>query len=195
MNDPTVITQVEQQLDVDQCLKYYAVNLLLANGDWIDNNLRVWRCQDNGLPYQDGKWRFFLFDLDWIGSFTDLSYTNFVQVTQSDEYYNILPSLLKNPDYRSRFKEIIRQMEQDAFYPESIQEVIEDENARIYDEICYDFQSDAHMSYEMFSVNSDPVPKEEWTSLEDRNALVEDFQAHLLKTPAVIDECVETYLP
>lgn len=195
MNDPAVIAEVERQLDVEQCLEYYAVNLLLANGDWIDNNLRVWRCKNNGLPYQDGKWRFFLFDLDWIGSFPDLAADNFRQATQSEEHYNILPCLLRNPEYTARFKEIIARMEQDAFHMEMIESVFAQEEARMLDEISYDFQSDAFPGYLMYSVNSSIPDEDDYLTLEDRQYMIEDFKSHLLSAPEVVNACLEVYFP
>lgn len=195
INDPTVISNVERQLDVEQCLKYYAVNLLLGNGDWIDNNLRVWRCKNNGLPYQDGKWRYFLFDLDWIGSFPDLVADNFRQATQSEENYNILPCLLRNPEYQTQFKEIIARMEQEAFHMEMIESVFAQEEARMLDEISYDFQSDAFPGYLMYSVDSSVPEKEDYLTLEERQNMIEDFKGHLLAAPEVINACLDLYFP
>lgn len=195
MNDPEVITELESRVDVYQCLQYYAVNLLLGNGDWIDNNLRVWRCKDNGLPYQDGKWRYFLFDLDWIGSFPDLVSMNFQQATQSSEQYNILPYLLNNPDYLALFKDIVAQMEKDAFNPETIEAVFAEEDARMLPEVSYDFQSEAFYTYIQYSVSSDPPEEDEYLTLQDRQYLVEDFKAHLLKTSDIINECFRVYYP
>ena len=191
MTDPSVIEQVEAQLDVHQCLQYYAVNLLLGNGDWLDNNLRVWRCKDNGLPYQDGKWRFFLFDLDWIGSFSDLVVMNFEQATQSADYHNILPALLKNPEYKKEFTDLIYQMEEDAFTPEVIDSVFAKEEEQMHDEVAYDFQSEAFTGYLMYSVNSSPLEEKDYITMEDRQILIEDFRNHLVNTPALINNCIE----
>lgn len=195
VNDPEVIASIESQLDVRQCLQYYAVNLLLANGDWIDNNLRVWRCRNNGLPYQDGKWRFFLFDLDWIGSFPDSVTMNFQQVTQSNDYYNLLHSLLQNPQWLAEFKEIIRDMEERAFNEESIEAAFAEEEARIHDEMAYDYQSDAFVSYLQYSFNSDTPTEEDYLTMEDRELLIEDFKSHMLKAPGMLDECLQVYYP
>ncbi len=192
LSDPSVIACVEQQLDVQQCMQYYAVNLLLGNGDWLDNNLRVWRCKDNGLPYQDGKWRFFLFDLDWIGSFPELISLNFEKATQDDSHYNILPSLLKNPDYLILFKQTIAQMEQNAFHPEMVEAVFSLEEAKMYEEAAYDFSSDAFSSYMLYSVSSSPIDQEDYLTLEDREYLIKDFKNHLLKAPEIINDCLET---
>ncbi|MDO4261928.1 MAG: CotH kinase family protein [Eubacteriales bacterium] len=195
LTDPETVAQVEAQLDVRQCLQYYAVNLLLANGDWLNNNLRVWRCKDNGLPYQDGKWRFFLFDLDWIGSFSELAVMNVDQAALDDSDYNILPDLLENPDYLEEFLRIVAQMEEDAFNPDTIEAVFAGEEARMLEEAAFDFQSDAFAGYMMYSVNSTPVGEEEYLTLEDRQFLIEDLKAHLLETPALVDARLEELFP
>lgn len=195
VNDPKVISNIEAQLDVHQCLQYYAVNLLLANGDWIDNNLQVWRCKNTGLPYQDGRWRFFLFDLDWIGSFPDSISMNFELLTQTNDHYNLLHSLLKNPKWLAEFKSIICQMEEQAFNSETIEMVFTEEESLIFDEISYDFQSDAFVGYLQYSVNSDPPEADEYLSLDDRTLLVEDFKSHMLKAPGIVNDCIASYYP
>lgn len=195
VNDPEIMAEIERQLDVKQCLQYYAVNLLLGNGDWLDNNLRVWRCKDNNLPYQDGRWRFFLFDLDWVGSFPDLVSMNFQQAVLSNENYNLLPSLLQNPKYLAQFREIIAQMEQNAFNEKTIEAVFAQEEARMLDEITFDFQSDAFSSYLQYSVNSAPAAEDEYLTLDDRALMVEDFKGHLLKTPSIVNEQIKELFP
>lgn len=195
INDPAAVTEIERRMDVEQCLEYYAVNLLLGNGDWMDNNLRVWRCQNNGLPYQDGKWRYFLFDLDWIGSFPELVASNFHQAVTSEEYYNILPKLLQNPEYLALFQEIIARMEQEAFCPEIIEAVFAEEEARMHAEASYDFQSDAFDSYLLYSRKSGPLTEDDYLTLEDRQYLIEDFKGHMLKTSDIINACLAEYVP
>lgn len=195
VNQPEVMAQIEEQLDVHQCLQYYAVNLLLANGDWMDNNLRVWRCKNNGLPYQDHRWRFFLYDLDWIGSFPDLVTLNFQQATMSNEYYNLLPSLLQNPQWLAEFKEILAAMQEDAFYAENIEAVFAEEEARMGLEASYDLESEAFYSYRLYSVNSKPLTEDDLLTPQDRVQMIEDFKSHMLKAPALVNECMVTYFP
>ncbi|MCD8241232.1 MAG: CotH kinase family protein, partial [Lachnospiraceae bacterium] len=195
LSDPEVQATVESQLDVEQFLQYYAVNLLLANGDWIDNNLRVWRCQDNGLPYQDGKWRAYLFDLDWIGTFPEMIEYNFWQVTQDTSNYNILPKLLENPDWHSCFIEIIYEMEETAFNEETIEAIFATETARMADEIAYDYQSYAFGTYMTYSVTSEAVPEEEWLTLDDWEDKVENLKSRLIRSSSIINQCIETAWP
>ena len=119
----------------------------------------------------------------------------FQQVTQSDEYNNILHCLLQNPKWLAEFREIIEEMKVSAFNADTIEEVIEEENARICQEMAYDFQSDAFTGYLQYSVNSVPPKPEEYLSLQDRELLMEDFRSQLLKAPGKVDECLQTWYP
>ena len=63
---------VAARVDVEDCLYYFLTEIYLANADWPQNNIRIWRrrlatndlAQPVGL---DGRWRWFLFDTD-LGS-------------------------------------------------------------------------------------------------------------------------------
>ena len=60
---------VAAQVDVAECLRYFLSEIYFANADWPQNNIRVWRrrlaandpLQGRG---RDGRWRWFLFDVD-----------------------------------------------------------------------------------------------------------------------------------
>ncbi len=60
---------VEDRVDLDNFLDYYITEIYAANYDWPYNNLKIWRKNgpniDANLGYgHDGKWRWFLYDLD-----------------------------------------------------------------------------------------------------------------------------------
>ena len=84
-----------------------------------------------------------LFDLDWVGSSPDFIAVTFRNLVQTDDNYNLFRSLMENSEWRQRFKDIVREMEKNAFYMESIEGVFAKEEAKILDEIAYDFQSAA----------------------------------------------------
>ena len=60
---------VAARVDVEDCLRYFLTEIFLANADWPQNNIRVWRrrlpAPDLTKPRgKDGRWRWFLFDAD-----------------------------------------------------------------------------------------------------------------------------------
>ena len=50
-------------------------------------------------------------------------------------------------------------------------------------------------SYLLYSSQSSPLTPEDYLTLEDRRFLIEDFKGHLLKTPGIINECLDAWSP
>jgi hypothetical protein len=69
MRDPAHFAHVETQVDIDNFIDYQAANLYAGNSDWPHNNQRFWRKRitapdAEGRPAHDGRWRWFMFDVD-----------------------------------------------------------------------------------------------------------------------------------
>ncbi len=60
LSDPANYRLAEDMIDVDEFVKYNAVNIYVDNGDWPGNNNRFFRVR---LPGE--KWHWFLLDLDF----------------------------------------------------------------------------------------------------------------------------------
>ena len=58
-----------------------------------------------------------------------------------------------------------------------------------------DYTSEAFDSYLLYSSQSSPLTPEDYLTLEDRRFLIEDFKGHLLKTPGIINECLDAWSP
>lgn len=59
--------ELESQIDMDNYLLYYAIEILCGNTDWPGNNFEMWRYigqKDVNNDYADGRWRFLLYDTD-----------------------------------------------------------------------------------------------------------------------------------
>lgn len=69
LTDPARQEALEQAVDMDNYLFYFALEVLLNNADWPFNNVTIWRYlgeQDPDNPYTDGRIRFVLDDMDQI---------------------------------------------------------------------------------------------------------------------------------
>ena len=69
LSDEENFQYIEDRIDLDNFLDYYITEIYSANYDWPYNNLKLWRKSgsniDPNLGYgHDGKWRWFLYDLD-----------------------------------------------------------------------------------------------------------------------------------
>jgi hypothetical protein len=65
------VEHVEHAIDVDNLFDYLAGHIFVGNGDWVSNNVRMWR--EPGGPDQpgygprDGRWRWLISDFDQQG--------------------------------------------------------------------------------------------------------------------------------
>ncbi len=59
-------TKVCDMIDEQNFIDYYCTQIFIANGDWPTNNYRIWRSRTvTDKPFQDGKWRWMLYDLEF----------------------------------------------------------------------------------------------------------------------------------
>ncbi len=66
-----------QMIDIDNYMRYLAIQLYIDNRDWPGNNYKAWRYvaadgEEVTSPYLDGKWRYLLFDAEFAwGLYSD----------------------------------------------------------------------------------------------------------------------------
>lgn len=96
-DDPKNYELLEAKFDIPQMMRYYATNFACINVDWGGYNFAMWRSRYvTDKPYEDGKWRFMLYDLD-------ATYINAGGVWQEgmmkDTY---MTAMKKNPSLKKR---------------------------------------------------------------------------------------------
>jgi hypothetical protein len=105
---------VTNKIDVNNFINYYSVQLFFANRDWPMHNLKLWKKKNNG------KWRFFLYDLDGGFSYTALDgivkdhkinmFDRLLNQKKCEDCINSTESTLlfrnlsKNPQFKKQFK-------------------------------------------------------------------------------------------
>ena len=100
-----------EMVDIDSLIDFYCAEIYFANDDVYLGNVAMWRSRDTGeLPYEDGKWRWLLFDLDNtdgyaenakadVDSFIDGSYAGY---NACDDLY--FSKLSNSKPFRARFR-------------------------------------------------------------------------------------------
>lgn len=61
------LEQITEVIDLQSFIDYHAAEIYLVNTDWPSNNNSFWRftgAYDKAIPTTDGRWRWFLYDLD-----------------------------------------------------------------------------------------------------------------------------------
>lgn len=60
--------RISQMMDIQNFIDYQCTEIFIANQDWMnnDNNYRTWRSRTTSdQPYEDGKWRWMLYDTEY----------------------------------------------------------------------------------------------------------------------------------
>jgi hypothetical protein len=97
---PANYEHVKSQVDVEEYMNYYIVEIYVHNKDWPNNNVRYWRAHDNGL------WRWILVDLDMAfeNPQTDYLYYILNEGNAKEKYQTLLfRKLMENTEFRNEF--------------------------------------------------------------------------------------------
>ena len=133
---------VAARIDVDNFIRYNAVQVYWDNRDWPGNNMRLWRPRTPG-----GKWRWILYDTDlaagWWGAET--VETNTLAYVLDDDPQpgtwnelwatQLLRKLMKNRRFRNRFVNQLADEMNERFLPDKVAEAVEARAGRISSEI------------------------------------------------------------
>ena len=83
-----------EHYDIQNLMYYYAANMAMVNRDWGQYNYACWRSRNvvEGDPYQDGRWRFLMYDCDAVyqsttdnSTLTVMNHPQFVALIGSNE--------------------------------------------------------------------------------------------------------------
>lgn len=96
LTDDATYAELCEMIDIDNFLTYYALNSYLGNGDWPNNNWKVYRYV-SGTAYEgqypcDGKWRFMLYDTDFcLGLYGNDAFSRHIAQLFDEEYFGLMP--------------------------------------------------------------------------------------------------------
>ena len=136
LTDEAIFAEFCEIVDIDQVLLYYAVQSYLGNHDWPGNNIRRWRYigpQEEGLaPELDGRWRYIVYDLDWIlGLYEDPPNPNrptFQEMTDPNNgrFSHLLNALFKRPDMVDKYAMIMCDLAANVITPQNVSDLIDE---------------------------------------------------------------------
>lgn len=127
---------LKTMIDLENYTDYQISEIYSGNGDWPFKNMRLWRYKTtindpNASSYEDGKWRWMLFD-------TDLSMTNpsgnsiagATNAPAAGPMAIVLKKLLENPDYKIYFTNRIADLLNTTFLPSRASALLEEIKAQ-----------------------------------------------------------------
>ena len=120
-------------VDIDSLIDYYCAEIFFANDDAYFSNYGLWRVRTPGLgEYEDGKWRFILYDLDNTDGYSEntaASVDSFVEGSYIG--YNamddrLLSHLSENAGFRKKFRERFGEFLANDFSYDNVEPMIDD---------------------------------------------------------------------
>lgn len=66
LSQPEAYGEIGRMMDIQSFIDHYCFEIYIGNSDWPENNLCCWRSRtrDGASPYEDGKWRWGVYDTD-----------------------------------------------------------------------------------------------------------------------------------
>jgi len=128
---------VESQIDMEECINYFAVEMYIGNRDWPENNIKYWK------PFENGKWRWIMFDTDYGMGFrmdtpTDPTFDRMAGDNSGRPWSTYLyQQLMKNESFKHRFLNRLNSLMHTSFNPEWANYVLDSLSSVIDTEIAY----------------------------------------------------------
>ncbi|MGK0365564.1 MAG: hypothetical protein ACI85O_002630 [Saprospiraceae bacterium] len=87
LSTPENFTYLKKNVDINQMINYWLVEMYISNYDWPDNNMMIWRDRND----LNAKWRWMLYDLD--------SSTKYGAASSLPEYNSLTHALYPNSEF------------------------------------------------------------------------------------------------
>ncbi len=125
---------LEERVDMDNYLLYYAIEVLFNNTDWPRNNYEAWRSsvKEPGNAASDGRLRFLLYDLDFMYSRDRVSEkergTDTFRNLMDREFYggsSEFSNVMRSKEYRDRFVTIVTDLLNSSFDASHVRTLME----------------------------------------------------------------------
>ena len=139
-----------QMIDIDSFLDYYAAEIYMArNADWPQANYATWRSRSvSEKPYEDGKWRWLLFDVNTSAFENNLSEHD--TIAYVIEECELFANLSTNAQFREEFSKRLRSMRDEEFLLELVNERLDEYKGLMSDAMEKHLQRFYGMSNELY---------------------------------------------
>ena len=106
VSDEKIYSEIKNYIDIDSFAELFANGIYIANTDWPGNNDGEWKYFGKpveGNKYSDGKWRFYLYDLDYSMGNANNNFFRSVEGKARYPYVKLYLNLIKNnSDFKHR---------------------------------------------------------------------------------------------
>ncbi len=135
---------LENAVDMDNYLMYYALQIMWNNTDWPQNNFEMWRYENDGNEsyneYEDGRYRFLIYDTDltWYIDGNENYYPGAIgdifEFLMENKYRgegSMFKNVMASDYYRNKFVGILRNLINGPFETGHVLNIVDEEAAKI----------------------------------------------------------------
>ena len=111
-------------LDMESVIDYFAAEIYMARRvDWPSSNYALWRSRETSeKAYEDGKWRWMLFDVNTSAFIDDIVDHNTLTYVQEES--EMFANLYRNKEFRELFSKRILEMADTIFEPSLVEQKV-----------------------------------------------------------------------
>ncbi|NLO09095.1 MAG: hypothetical protein GX129_04410 [Clostridiales bacterium] len=120
---------IEEHMDIENYLEYFCANMFLANAEYGEDSLVMWRTiNEQGRGFEDGRWRFLMPRLDnsmkneVAGKLASSSINTFLQTGVTEDVY--FQSLIGNEKFKELLDKVMTKMVEECFNYEQVDKEI-----------------------------------------------------------------------
>lgn len=120
--------KAQELIDLDSFIDYFASQIFIdRHFDWPEANIAAWRSRSiqPDSEYQDGRWRWMLYDLNSLGTLTSRE-PNVDALAITMEAEPMLGSLCENKDFCYRFSQRLYHIANEVYTPERVDRLLDD---------------------------------------------------------------------
>ena len=170
LTDDETFAELEQLVDIDNMIQYFAIETYIANWDWPLNNIKLYRyySQNNvyGTDRQDGRWRYLYYDMEAGFNINNEEPEDWLDIETVMEESPLFGAVMKRPDMQEKFAEYMRLCIDEYFTEDRVRAAVEKLCAERDGELAESFAY-KHSIDETYTLDMDEV--------ERNKAVIYDF--------------------
>ncbi len=170
LTDDAAFAELEQLVDIDNMIQYFAIETYIANWDWPLNNIKLYRyySQNNvyGTGRQDGRWRYLYYDMEAGFNINNEEPEDWLDIETVMEESPLFGAVMKRPDMQEKFAEYMRLCIDEYFTEDRVRAAVEKLCAERDGELAESFAY-KHSIDETYTLDMDEV--------ERNKAVIYDF--------------------
>ena len=152
--------ELEQLVDIDNMIEYFAIETYIANWDWPLNNIKLYRyySQNNvyGTGRQDGRWRYLYYDMEAGFNIYNEEPEDWLDIETVMEQNPLFGAVMKRPDMQEKFAKYIELCIKEYFTEDRVRAAVEKLCGERDSELAESFAY-KHSIDESYTMNMDDV--------------------------------------